>query len=137
MSNSHVSVNAVEEKLFVSKAFFKKACKYGTPEYKELHKIMADNPTFKVDFKEYADKRSYHNLTFKRMEAFIKTQPNSEQRLKEFAKVMEVAKARGSMYPSTKKWFLATYPNYIEFEVGVASTTDEANASDIDVRLAS
>ena len=65
-------------------------------------------------------------VKLERMEDYIKTQKDSESRLVEFASVQKVAKAKGSLYPLTKKWFLETYPEYKENSVAAAEIGNNA-----------
>lgn len=113
MKKSNIIVNSIESTITVSKAFYKRASVYGTAEYAELHNALRDNPDFTVEFR-VIEKKTYSGLTFETMTEYIKTQPNSEKMLVKMAAVMRVAKAKGSLYPLTKKWFLATYPSYKE-----------------------
>ena len=108
MKKSNIKVNVMEQTISVSKAFYKKACVYGTTEYKQLTDAQRNNPTFDVKFKEY-DKKTYNGLTIAKMREYILTQDNSEDRLIEFEAVVTTAKAKGAQYPLTKKWFLAAY----------------------------
>lgn len=85
--------------------------------------MLAAHPDFTVVEKQInhkADKKKYNGLTLPRMEAYIKTQPNSEKRLKEFEAIQEVAKTKGAKYPLTKKWFLATFPEFKKNNVSEA-----------------
>ena len=56
------------------------------------------------------------------MKDYISLFSNREERLAEFEAVMQVAEARGAKYPLTKKWFLATYPEFKENEIIEAQT---------------
>lgn len=129
MKKSNIKVNVMEQTISVSKAFYKKACVYGTTEYKQLTDAQRNNPTFDVKFKEY-DKKTYNGLTIAKMREYILTQDNSEDRLIEFEAVVTTAKAKGAQYPLTKKWFLATYPEYKE------STIDPSEKAKADARAA-
>ena len=111
-----IIVNHEENTLTVSKAFYKKASVVGSTEYYELRKAKMENEGYAIEFKTF-DKKTYHGLSFKTMEEYIKTQPDSENRLMEFEAVKEIAEIKGSKYPLTKKWFLMTYPEYKENEV--------------------
>lgn len=113
----------------VSKAFYKRASIYDTPEYISLRKAMVENPSFKIVIGE-SNKRTYGKLTFERMESYIKTQPNSEEMLNEFAKVQEIAKAKGSAYPSTKRWFLQNYPQFKSSDIIVHKDGEENTADE-------
>ena len=124
---SNITINAIENTITISKAFYKKASVFGSAEYKELRSAIKDNPTAEIIFKT-SDKKTYKALTFKVMEAYIKTQTDSEMMLAKFEAVQRVAQAKGSLYPLTKKWFLNTYPDYKENEVSEAEAktlTDE------------
>ena len=116
MKKMNITINPFNETITVSKAFYNKALKYGTAEYKALNKALKENKGYELMFKTY-DKESYHGLTFKRMEAYIMTQPNSKENMIAYSKVKEVAETKGSSYPLTKKWFLETFPNYKLSEV--------------------
>ena len=99
--------------LLVSKAFYKKACVFNSPEFNELRAAMAACPGAKVMFRYQASgKRTYKRLTIEQMEAYIRTQPDSEKRLAEFAAVLAVAAVKGSKYPSAKRWFFEHYPDF-------------------------
>ena len=116
MKKSHVIANHENCNLIVTKAFYKKASIVGSPEYYELRRAMNENKEYSVVIKS-VDKKTYHGLTFGTMEEYIKTQPDSEKNLVKFAAVMRLAKAKGSLYPLTKKWFLNTFPAYKKNEI--------------------
>ena len=111
MKKTAIEINAIENSIIVSKAFYKKASAYGSAEYAALREAMRDNPTYKIIFKTF-EKKTYGGLTFEKMMDYIKTQPDSEKMLIKFAAVQRIAKAKGSLYPLTKKWFLNAYPSY-------------------------
>ena len=70
------------------------------------------------------------------METYIKTQPNSKERLIEFAAIQKVAKAKGALYPLTKKWFLATFPEFKENNVSEAEISAEVAVGEDDLAKA-
>lgn len=111
MKKTAIEVNAIENSIIVSKAFYKKASAFGSAEYIALREAMQDNPTFKIIFKTI-EKKTYNGLTFEKMMDYIKTQPDSDKMLIKFAAVQRIAKAKGSLYPLTKKWFLNAYPDF-------------------------
>ena len=108
---TNITINAIEGTITVSNAFYKKASAYGSAEYAELRQAMLENPTFQIVFKTI-EKKTYKALTFEKMMEYIKTQPNSNKMLIKFAAVQRIAKAKGSLYPLTKKWFLNAYPDF-------------------------
>ena len=111
MKKSNITINAIENTITISKAFYKKASTYGSAEYKELRSAIKENPSAQIIFKTF-EKKTYGGLTFEKMMDYIKTQPDSEKMLIKFAAVQRIAKAKGSLYPLTKKWFLNAYPSY-------------------------
>jgi len=119
---NYFNYDFINKAIVGSKTAIKKANAGNTPEYRELCKKLAEHPDFNVvpkDIKENAEKKKYHGLTFDRMKEYILTQPDSENRVKVFEKVQEIAEAKGAKYPLTKKWFLKTYPEYKENEASV------------------
>ena len=118
---NEIIINIPAKTMTVSKAFYKKASIYGTAEYFKLRNALKDN--LELDLVVMASqKKSYRDLTYKRMEAYIKTQDNSEANLTEFKAVKEIAKVKGSAYPLTKKWFLVKFPEYKLSEVSDTET---------------
>lgn len=107
-----VIMNYTNNTIEVSSAFYKKACKYGSPEYKILKDAKKDEPDFIVTIKQ-TTKKTYNKLTFEAMIAHIKLiEVNEEERnkaLNEFEEIKTYSAARGSSYPFTKKWFLSKY----------------------------
>lgn len=118
-------VDFIEQTIVISKAFSKKASVFGSEEYRALRAAKMENPTFEIVIKT-VDRKTYNGLSFERMAEYIETQPNSEQRLKEFEEVKRIAKAKGGKYPLTKKWFLDTYPEYKESDIKTAESGNDA-----------
>ena len=116
-TKTHITADFAHTTLNMTKSFYNKARKVGSPEYKELREAMADNPTYTINIMTNDSKRSYRSLTIERMRAYIKTQPNSEANLATLDRVIAVAEAKGAKYPLTKKWFLETFPEYKESTV--------------------
>lgn len=124
MKKNQIFVNDDNGTLVITKAFYKKACVFGSDEYYALRKAKAETG-FEVAFK-FEDKDTHGGLSFKRMEAYIQTQPKAEERLIEFEAVKRIAKVKGAMYPLTKKWFFLTYPEYKDNSVSEAEKAEEA-----------
>lgn len=123
--NTHFTYNFVAKTIVGSKRAIDRANKGLSPEYAELTQMLAEHPTFTVAEKvinHKADKKTYNKLTFKRMKDYISLFSNREEKLTELEAVMQVAEARGAKYPLTKKWFLATYPEFKENEIIEAQT---------------
>ena len=124
----HFAYNFVEKAIVGSKTAIERANKGLNPEYSELTAKMAAHPNFDVKEKminKKEGKKTYSQLTFKRMEEYIRLQDNSKARLVEFQAIMTVAASKGAKYPLTKKWFLATYKEYKENNVTEARVEAE------------
>ena len=121
---SNIIVDAIGNTITVSKSFYKRASVYGSAEYAELRKAMLENPSFHIEFKS-SEKKTYSGLSLARMEAYIKTQNNSKERLIEFEAIKTTSKARGGKYPMTKKWFFKTYPEYKESSITASESAKE------------
>lgn len=122
-------VDFIDQTIVITKAFSKKASVFGSEEFKALRSAQMECPNFRIVVKEACDKKTYTGLNFMKMEKYIKTQPNSEQRLKEFAEVKRIAEAKGGKYPLTKKWFFETYPEYKESKIKTDESGNDASAS--------
>ena len=116
MKKTNIAVDFENNALVISKAFYKKACAFGSKENVALREAMEAYKGFSIEFK-FSDKKTYNGLSFKRMAEYIQTQPEAEMRMLEFEAVKRVAKAKGALYPLTKEWFFQTYPQYKEDEV--------------------
>lgn len=117
---THFNYNFVEKTIIGTKAAINRANRGLNPEYNELTAMLTTHPDFKVvekNIQKKEGKKTYSNLTFKRMEEYISLQNNSKEKLIEFEAVKAVAEAKGAKYPLTKKWFLATYKEYKESDI--------------------
>lgn len=104
----------------VTKAFAKKAVIFGTEEYKLWREYRKDFPQAQMitkTIKKNPDKETNKNLTYKNMEAYIMTQDNAEDLMKEFHKAQEMAKVQTSPYRCVLAWFKQTFPKYDEYKV--------------------
>ena len=59
MTKSHITINFTDNTLSLTKSFYKKACKVGSPEYKELRAAMGENPDYEIVVVGNADKKTY------------------------------------------------------------------------------
>lgn len=137
--NAIFTYNFVNKTIVGTKSAINRANKGLKPEYGMLCEMLAEHPDFTVVEKQInhkADKKKYNGLTLPRMEAYIKTQPNSEKRLKEFEAIQKVAATKGAKYPLTKKWFLATFPEFKENNVSKAEISAEVAVGEDDLAKA-
>ena len=71
---THFTYNFVEKTIVGTKASINRANACKEPEYSELCAKMAEHPDFKVEIKVIntkKDKKTYSNLTIKKMEDYI------------------------------------------------------------------
>lgn len=137
--NAIFTYNFVNKTIIGTKSAINRANKGMKPEYDTLCEMLAAHPDFTVvekQIKHKTDKKKYNGLTLPRMEAYIKTQPNSEKRLIEFKAIQKVAEAKGAKYPLTKKWFLATFPEFKENNVSKAEISAEVAVGEDDLAKA-
>lgn len=137
--NAIFTYNFVNKTIVGTKSAINRANKGLSPEYDMLCKMLADHPDFTVVEKQInhkADKKKYNGLTLPRMKEYIETQPKSEERLREFAAIQKVAAAKGAKYPLTKKWFLATFPEFKENNVSEAEISAEVAVGEDDIARA-
>ena len=103
-------VNFAESTIIASKTTLKKASVPNSPEYKELMKLMKQNPSFTVEakvIKEANGKKTYKGLTNELIKKFISIQPNSNELNKQFEKATEMGK-----FPLVRQWFLDTFKGF-------------------------
>ena len=98
----------------VTKAFQKQARIFGTEEYKLWKSYREDFPNATMTTKKIRknpDKATYKNMTYKNMEAYIKTLENPAALLKEFNTVRAQSKIQPSPYRAVLDWFLQKLPD--------------------------
>ena len=137
--NAIFTYNFVNKTIVGTKSAINRANKGMKPEYGMLCEMLAEHPDFTVAEKQInhkADKKKYNCLTLPRMKEYIEMQPKSKERLIEFAAIQKVAKAKGALYPLTKKWFLATFPEFKENNVSEAEISAKVAVGEDDLAKA-
>ena len=123
----------VNKTIVGSKRSIERANKGLSPEYEELIGMLKKQPTFEVVakvIKVNKNKRKYTNLTFNKMEDYIRLQSNSKELLKEYNLVKDAADTMTGKYPLTKKWFLAKFPEYKNREVVIDDQLNDTSAGE-------
>ena len=106
----------------VSKVFHKAAQRFGTEEYRMLQEVRRDYPGYAVAVRQVksANRGAAHELTYKRMEDYIKKHDETGAIKKEFdtlrGKTEESAFYGAATHEEVEEWFLATYPEVAGFE---------------------
>ena len=109
------SYDAISNTLTMTAAFAKNASQLNTAEYNIVRQLRNDNPGMKIE-KSAAKAPANRplNITFAKMEEYIKQCRDSKDRLEAFKKVKSLSKIQASPYKYVKTWFLNNYANYSE-----------------------
>jgi len=97
-----------------SESFLKKASRLNSPEYNVLKQFRAEIPGLKIEKGEKKNGNRPLNITFAKMEEYIKNCRDGETRLEAFKKVKSLSKIQSSPYQYVRTWFLDNYANYSE-----------------------
>ena len=117
-----------EETAQVTKAFEKKACIYGTDEFKLWREYKKEFPKAKMQTKSInknPDQKNRRNMTYPNMEAYIKTQPNRDELLNEYKTIKERSKIQTSPYQYVLNWFEGKFDGYNDLEQFMAKKEEE------------
>ena len=117
----------------VTKAFEKKACIFGTDEFKlwREYKAMFPNAVMTTkSIKKNTNKKTRRNLTFANMAEYMKTQENSEDLLAEFETMKSRSKIQASPYQYVLSWFEAKFEGYNDLKQFMAQKEEERSAED-------
>lgn len=112
----------------VTKAFEKKACIFGTEEFKLWREYKKEFPKAKMvtkSIKKNPDQKNRRNMTFANMKAYIATQPNAEELKKEFETMKERSKIQKSPYQYVLSWFEAKFDGYNDLDQFMAEKEAE------------
>lgn len=111
---TNITINMNKRTIEITKAFEKKASKYGTTEYDDLMNVKRDNPNFRIVVKANKTKKdTLKGLTYEFMEQYIERHDDeNNSNMVEFRKrtVKNDDNVKTDSYGEVKKWFLATYP---------------------------
>lgn len=108
------TINHNEKTVTITKAFAKAAGIYNSAEYNVMKGLRTDFSDYTIKQKEIAkssSKKTYANLTYVNMRAYIETQ-NGDAMLTKFENVLKLSKIQSAPYAYVKKWFLETFKDY-------------------------
>ena len=114
MNVTGYSFDPIENVLTCSASFLKKASRLNSPEYLVLKQFRAEIPGLKIEKGEKKSGNRPLNITFAKMEEYIKNCRDGETRLEAFNKVKSLSKIQSSPYQYVRTWFLDNYANYSE-----------------------
>ena len=117
----------------VSKAFEKKACIFGTEEFKLWREYKKECPNAQMvtkSIKKNPNQKNRRNMTYKNMEAFIKTQPNAKELMEEYETIQKRSKVQASPYQYVLSWFEAKFEGYNDLKQFMAQKEEERSNED-------
>lgn len=130
-------INHYNRTIVMDRTFAKFAANTFTEEYAHLQQVRRDYPTYQVvqrHIRVNDEKKTYKGLTYDYMEDYIMTHGTEETRLanyKEYAEKRVIADCHGKAfrYPVIKSWFLAKYPEILDFGEDKNATIVEVGKS--------
>ena len=117
----------------VTKAFEKKACIFGTEEFKlwREYKAMFHNAKMVTkSINKNPNQKNRRNMTFKNMEEYIQTQPNAKELEEEFKTIKKRSKIQKSPYQYVLSWFEAKFEGFNDLDQFMAQKEAERNAKE-------
>lgn len=125
-------VDFSNKRIIMDRAFAKNSADTRSEEYAHLQRVRQDYPTFTVSTrtcKKNENKESYKGLTYDYMEHYILTHEDKGtvlEALDEYNELRLIAEchSRSRRYPVIKRWFLAKYPEIMEFGMLKIKTED-------------
>lgn len=129
-----LKINHENRTLVMDRTFAKAASFVGSNEYNLLQEARRDYPEYQVitrAIKKKEDKESYRGLTYQYMENYIATHANAARIMEEYKELRLQAECHSIRYPNIKKWFLAMYPEVVQFGVTEIPESKVENALSI------
>ena len=122
--------------IVMDRTFAKFAANTMSQEYAHLQTVRQDYPEYQVvqrKIKRSKTKECYRGLNYEYMEDYIKTHGSKEECAKNLAefkeqKLISLCHSTSRRYPTIKKWFLAQYPEVMEF--GMPDAAEENSSAE-------
>ena len=119
----------------VTKAFEKKACIFGTDEFKLWREYKAMFPKAVMttkSIKKNPNQKTRRNLTFKNMVEYINTYPEAEAKklMEEYETIQKRSKVQASPYQYVLSWFEGKFEGYNDLKQFMAQKEEERSAED-------
>ena len=124
----------------VTKAFEKKACIFGTEEFKLWREYKKEFPKAKMvtkSIKKNPDQKNRRNMTFANMKAYIATQPNAKELEEEFKTIKQRSKIQKSPYQYVLSWFEAKFEGFNDLDQFMVPKEAERKAKEAENNAAS
>ena len=104
-------IDFAANKIIVAEKFMERAGQLGTAEFTQMMELRKLDMLIEVQ-KAKPRKKPEFQLTYKKMEAFIRCSENAEALMAEFERVKEASIAQNNPYRHVQKWFEKTFPNF-------------------------
>ena len=118
--NTQYEIDFINSKIILTKKFAKAASILNTPEYMTLLELRRNHPDYTFELREIRKKegkKSYRNLTYEHMEAYIITRDGKgSEAHKEFEQVKKLSQVQAGPYAYVKSWFLKKYEDAFKKE---------------------
>ena len=124
----------------VTKAFEKKACIFGTEEFKLWREYKKEFPNAKMVTKSInknPNQKNRRNMTFENMEAYIATQDEAEELMEEYETIKKRSKIQKSPYQYVLSWFEAKFEGFNDLDQFMAQKEAERKAKEAENNAAS
>ena len=124
----------------VTKAFEKKACIFGTEEFKLWREYKKEFPNAKMVTKSInknPNQKNRRNMTFENMEAYIATQPDAKALKKEFETIKQRSQIQKSPYQYVLSWFEAKFEGFNDLDQFMVQKEAERKAKETENNAAS
>lgn len=124
----------------VTKAFEKKACIFGTEEFKLWREYKAMFPNAKMvpkSINKNPNQKTRRNMTFDNMEAYIATQDKAEELMEEYETIKKRSKIQKSPYQYVLSWFEAKFEGFNDLDQFMAQKEAERKAKEAENNAAS
>ena len=124
----------------VTKAFEKKACIFGTEEFKLWREYKKECPNARMvtkSIKKNPNQKNRRNMTFDNMEAYIATQDKAEELMEEYETIKKRSKIQKSPYQYVLSWFEAKFEGVNDLDQFMAQKEAERKAKEAENNAAS
>lgn len=118
MTNT-ITINYTKNVIAISKAFEKKASKFGSEEYKQLKEARTEFPSFRIEVIKPSKRKgsTVSGLTFEKMKTYIAKHDEDGSIMKEFISMTskENEELKKVHYAQVRSWFFKQYPEIKDF----------------------
>ena len=104
-------IDFAANKIVVTEKFMECAGQLGSPEFMQMLELRKLDMMIEVQKTKPRTKPEFQ-LTYKKMEKYIRMTEDAEELMAEFEHVQETAKSQNNPYAYVQKWFRNRFPNF-------------------------